>query len=82
LIASIISKWHGDGILEAGQRRLAGQPGRVGGAVGDKFEDRIGAQAVVVVLVLVAGQDAINAGADHLQEGVLGEVGVARVIER
>jgi hypothetical protein len=29
----------------------------------------------------VAGQDAVEAGPDHLQEGVLGEVGVAGVIE-
>jgi hypothetical protein len=35
----------------------------------------------VVVLVLVAGEDAVDAGADHLQEGVLGEVGVAGVVE-
>jgi hypothetical protein len=32
------------------------------------------------VQVLVAGQDAVNAGADHLQEGVLRQVGVAGVV--
>jgi hypothetical protein len=36
----------------------------------------------VVVLVSVAGQDAVDAGADHLQEGVLGQVGVSGIIER
>ena len=71
----------GDGVLEAGQRRLAGQVVVLGRAVGDELEDRIGAQGVVVVLVLVAGEDAEDAGADHLQEGVLGEVGVAGVVE-
>jgi hypothetical protein len=35
----------------------------------------------VVVLVLVAGQDAVDAGPDHLPEGVRGEVRVAGVIE-
>jgi hypothetical protein len=35
----------------------------------------------VVVLVFVAGQDAVDATADHLQEGVLGKVGVAGVVE-
>src|SRR5205807_471110 len=33
------------------------------------------------VLVLVAGEDAVDAGADHLQEGVFGEVGGAGVVE-
>lgn len=39
------------------------------------------AQGVVVVLVLVAGQDAEDAGADHLQEGVFGQLRIARVVE-
>src|SRR5262249_39407159 len=35
----------------------------------------------VVVLVRVAGQDAEDAGPDHLQEGVLGQRRIARVVE-
>ena len=35
----------------------------------------------MAVLVRVAGQDAGDAAADHLQEGVLGQVGVAGVVE-
>ena len=35
----------------------------------------------MVVLVLVSSQDAIDAGPDHLQKGVLGKVGVAGVVE-
>jgi hypothetical protein len=70
-----------DGILEAGQGRLAGQVIVFGRAVGHELEDRIGAEGVVVVLVLVAGQDAVDVGANLLQEGVLGEVGVPGVIE-
>ena len=35
----------------------------------------------MVVLVLVAGQDAVDTGPNHLQEGVLGEGGVAGIIE-
>jgi hypothetical protein len=38
-------------------------------------------QGVVVVLALVAGQDAVDATANHLREGVLGQVRVAGVIE-
>jgi hypothetical protein len=64
----------GDGVLEAGQGGLAGQVVVLGGAVGQELEDGVGAQGVVVILVLVAGQDAVHAGSDHLQERVLGEV--------
>jgi hypothetical protein len=35
----------------------------------------------VVVLVRVAGADAVDAGLDHLPEGVLGEVGGAGVLQ-
>ena len=52
-----------------------------GGAAGDELEDGVGAQGVMVVLVRVAGQDAVDPAADHLQEGVLGQVGVAGIIE-
>jgi hypothetical protein len=45
------------------------------------LEDRVVAECVVVVLVLVAGQDAVDARPDHLQEGVLGQVGVTGVIQ-
>jgi hypothetical protein len=44
-------------------------------------EDRVFAQGVVVVLVRVAGEDAGDAGPDHLHEGVFGQVGVTRVVE-
>jgi hypothetical protein len=35
----------------------------------------------VVVLVRVASEDAADAGADHLQDAMLGEVGVAGVVQ-
>jgi hypothetical protein len=44
--------------------------------------DGVGAQGVVVVLVLVAGLEAMDPGADHLQEAGPGEVGVAGVVGR
>src|SRR5262249_17982266 len=59
-----------DGVLEARQGGLAGQVVAVGGAVGEQLEDGVGAQGVVVVLVFVVGEDAVDAAADHLQEGV------------
>jgi hypothetical protein len=53
----------------------------IGGAVGDELEDGVRAEGVVVVRVLVAGQDAVDAGADHLQEGVLGQGRVTGVVQ-
>ena len=58
-----------------GQVRVAGRP------VGDEFEDGIGTQGVVAVLLFVAGEDADDAPADHVGEGVLVEVGIAGVVE-
>src|SRR5581483_4697086 len=57
---------NGDGVLEAGQGGLTGQVRPVRGAVGDELEDRIVPQAVVVILILVGGEDAVDAGPDHL----------------
>jgi hypothetical protein len=71
-----------DGILEAGQRRLAGQLGVLWGAVGEELEDGVGTEGIVVVLVLVAGEDAVDPAADHLPEGMLRKVGVAGVVSR
>jgi hypothetical protein len=61
-IAQALEGLDGDGVLEAGQRRLAGQVVVVRGAVGDQLEDGVGAQGVVVVPVLVAGEDAKDTG--------------------
>jgi hypothetical protein len=60
---------------------VAGQVTFVGRAIGDQLEHGVATEGVVVVLVLVAGQDTVDTGADHLQERVLGEVGVARVVQ-
>ena len=48
---------------------------------GHQLEDGVMAEGIVVVLVLVVGEDAVDAGADHLQDGVRGGVGVAGVVE-
>jgi hypothetical protein len=47
----------------------------------DEFEDGIGVEGVVVLLILGAGNDTVDAGADHLQERVFGQTGIAEVIE-
>jgi hypothetical protein len=39
------------------------------------------AKGIVVVLVLVVGEDAVDAGADHVQEGVVDLVGIAADVE-
>jgi hypothetical protein len=60
---------------------LTGQVIPVGRPSGQQLEDGVRAEGVVVVLVLVAGHDAVDAGPDHFQKGVLGEVGVAGIVE-
>ncbi len=47
-----------DRVLKAAERRLAGQGVILRQAVGDHLEDRIVAQRVVIIAVLVAGEDA------------------------
>jgi hypothetical protein len=67
----------GDGVLAAQQGGLAGQVEVLRGAVGEELEDGVGAEGVVVLLVRVAGEDAVDAAAHHLQERVLREGRVA-----
>jgi hypothetical protein len=50
-------------------------------AVGQELEDWVAAQNSVVILVLVASENAVDPGADHLLEAVLREVRVAEVVE-
>jgi hypothetical protein len=80
--AEPLERLNRDGVLEARQRGLAGQVVVRRGAAGEELEDGVGAERVVVVLVRVAGQGAVDAGPNHLQDGVLGEGGVAGVAER
>jgi hypothetical protein len=73
-----------DGCLGCPARRLRVSElpnGRVGCKPGIAGEGGVGAQGVVAVRVRVAGEDAVGAGADHLHEGVLGEAGVAGVVQ-
>ena len=60
---------------------MAGQFPALGVAAGDDLEDRIITQHVVVVLVGVVGQDAIDPHADHFGKGVLGGILPARVVQ-
>ena len=48
---------------------------------GHQLEDGVMAEGILVVLVLVVGEDAVDAGADHVQEGVVDLVGIAADIE-
>ena len=71
----------GDGVLEAREGGLAGQIAVFRESVGEELEDGIRTQGVVVVLVLVVGEDAVDALADHAEQGLLGERRVAYVVE-
>jgi hypothetical protein len=80
-VAQALEGLDADRVLEARQGGLAGQVVILGRAVGDELEDGVGAQGGVVVLVLVPGEDAVDPGPGHLQEGVLREAGVAGVVQ-
>src|SRR5262249_38083796 len=54
-----------DLVLETRQGGLAGQVGLSGPPATDELEDRVAAQSVDVVLLLVVGEDAVDALADH-----------------
>ena len=70
-----------DGVLEPREGGLAGEVGVVGESVGEELEDGVRPQGVVVVLVLVIGEDAVDPLADHAQERLPGERRVAGVVE-
>ena len=61
-----------DSILEPRERRLAGQVIVVGQPVGEQLEDGILSECIVIVLIFVAGDDAKDATAGHLQKGMIG----------
>jgi hypothetical protein len=50
-------------------------------ATGHQLEDGVIAEGILVILVLEVGEDAVDAGADHVQESVVGLVGIAAVVE-
>jgi hypothetical protein len=70
-----------DRVLEPREGRLAGEVGILGKPIGDELEDGIGPQGVVIVLVFVIGEDAIDPLSHHAQQGLLGEEGIASVVE-
>src|SRR5580692_7550547 len=72
---------HRDGVLETRMGRLTGQVGAVGGSTGHQLENRIGAKCVVIVLVLIVGEDAIDARACHFKEGVRYQFEIAGVVQ-
>ena len=65
---------------EAGSPRLAGQAA-IRGELSEWPEGGFGVQGVEIISVLVASQDAVNAGAEHLRGAVLGDVRVAGITE-
>jgi hypothetical protein len=53
----------------------------VRGAVGDEFDNEVGAARVVVVVVIVAGQDGVDRGPGRRLECLLRQVSVAGIVE-
>ena len=58
-------------VLEAAERRLAGQCLILGQSIGDQLEDRIVTQRVVIIAVFVAGENAEQPLTQHQQQRVL-----------
>ena len=72
---------NGDCVLKARQRRLAGQIIRVRRPTGNQLEHRIAAEHVVVVLILVVGEDPEYPRTQHLVESMLNPRGVAAILQ-
>ena len=70
-----------DGVLESREGGLAGQIVAIDRAAADQFEDRIATQHIVVVLVDVVGQDAVDPSPGHLQEAVAHVAGIAGIVQ-
>jgi hypothetical protein len=68
-------------VFQSRQRRLGAQRGRVGQAPVGQFEQRVVAQAVGIVAVLVAGGDHQQAEAQHVVEALADALGRARIID-
>ncbi len=60
-----------NGVLKAGQGGLTCQVIILNGTITDQLEDRIAPQHVVVVLIWVVGQDAVNPHPCHFEERVI-----------
>ena len=73
--------WDRDGVLEPRERRLTGEVGIVGKSVGDELEDRIRSQRIVIVLILVIGEDAVDPLPDHAQQRLPREGRIAAIVE-
>jgi len=71
----------GDGVLQPGERRLAGQGLVFGKLVAGQLHGRIGAQRVGVVGVLVAAGDLEDSLAEHLPDGMAGIAGMTAVAD-
>ena len=70
-----------DGVLKPRQRRLAGQVDVARQTIAHQLERRVTAERVVIVLVLVVGDDAIHPLPDHRQIGVQNSA-PARILQR
>jgi hypothetical protein len=71
-----------DGVLEARERGLAGQVVGVRTAPRDDLEHWIAAQRVVIVLVLVAGDDAVQPRPKHFRALMPDQLGGACILQR
>ena len=60
---------------------MAGEVVIVGKSIGDELEDGIRSQRIMIVLILVISEDAVDSLPDHAQKRLPGEVGVSSIVE-
>ena len=60
---------------------MAGEVGVVERSIGEEFENGVGAERVMVVLILVTSEDAEDPLAGHVEERVFDATGIAGVVE-
>ena len=80
-VPQIIERADADLIFEAGQRGLTGQGRLVGRAVGEHLEDRVVPQDIVVVLIGVIGENAVQPHPRHFGEGMVHVRGMAGIVQ-
>ncbi len=71
----------GNGVLKPRERRLTRQILVIDRAFAQDFEDRIAPQHVVIVLVGVVGQDAIDSRPRHLEESMVDVADLTPIVQ-
>ena len=70
-----------DVVLETRQGRLTGQVRTFGRPTGNQLEGRIEPQRVVVVLIFVISEDAVDTHPHHVEHGMFKQFGITGIVQ-